>query len=217
MPPDFSTCYLTHHLSRYPGLPMINRTVLGLSIITVCACSSVFAQNTASIAQPALSLDLAYQAANATLASCIANGFPNATVAVADINGVLLVVLRSPAAPEPTIESARRKAYTSAKTGMSTAEFAKSKGWTDPNPLPSAATAPAFRDAVPPANAGAQNPFANLPVFDNDPALVPWGGGLTIKANGKIVGGIGLSGAPGGQKDEDCVSEGLAKIKDKLK
>ena len=191
---------------------MLGRTALWLGICAVFVSELTLSQNTAPASvQPALSLDAAYQAAVTALASCKAKGFPNATVAVADAEGGLLVLLRSPNAPAPTVESARRKAYTAAKTGMSTAEFAKSKGWTDPNPPPSANTRAGT--GMPPPNANQVNPFSNLPVFDNDPMLVPWGGGSTIKVNDKVVGGIGLSGAAGGQKDEDCVTDGLAKIK----
>lgn len=149
-----------------------------------------------------LSLDDAYGLAKSALEQCRVNGYPNSAVAVTDKAGVVVVLLREPGAPEPTAESARRKAYTSAKTGMSTAEFAKSKNWVDTNPPPRPQSSGAPPAAPPGAGA---NPFANLPVFDNDPNLVPWGGGLTLKSGSAVVGGIGLSGAAGGQKDEDCV------------
>jgi hypothetical protein len=37
-------------------------------------------------------------------------------------------------------------------------------------------------------------------------------GGVAIMAGGNIIGGIGVSGAPGGQFDEECARAGLAKI-----
>jgi uncharacterized protein GlcG (DUF336 family) len=42
-------------------------------------------------------------------------------------------------------------------------------------------------------------------------------GGVTIKANGAAIGGIGVSGAPGGNFDEECALSALAKVQDKLK
>ncbi len=42
------------------------------------------------------------------------------------------------------------------------------------------------------------------------------GGGLPIEAAGSLVGGIGISGAPGGDLDEDCARDGLAAIEDEL-
>jgi len=42
-------------------------------------------------------------------------------------------------------------------------------------------------------------------------------GGVAIMAGGNIIGGIGVSGAPGGQFDEECARAGLAKIADRMK
>ena len=42
-------------------------------------------------------------------------------------------------------------------------------------------------------------------------------GGVAIKAGDTIIGGIGVSGAPGGQFDEECARAALAKIKDRMK
>jgi hypothetical protein len=36
------------------------------------------------------------------------------------------------------------------------------------------------------------------------------------KAGNDTIGGIGVSGAPGGDKDEACANAGLAKIRDRL-
>jgi uncharacterized protein GlcG (DUF336 family) len=37
-----------------------------------------------------------------------------------------------------------------------------------------------------------------------------------IRAGGTLVGAIGVSGAPGGQADEDCAVKGLASIQEDL-
>ena len=42
-------------------------------------------------------------------------------------------------------------------------------------------------------------------------------GAIVIRAGGQIIGAIGVSGAPGGQFDEACAREALAKIQDKIK
>jgi uncharacterized protein GlcG (DUF336 family) len=42
-------------------------------------------------------------------------------------------------------------------------------------------------------------------------------GALPIKIGDEVVGAAGVSGAPGGEKDEDCVKNGIAKIADSLK
>ena len=42
-------------------------------------------------------------------------------------------------------------------------------------------------------------------------------GALPIKIGEEVVGAAGVSGAPGGEKDEACVQTGLDKVKDQLK
>ena len=42
-------------------------------------------------------------------------------------------------------------------------------------------------------------------------------GALPVKVGEDVVGGIGASGAPGGDKDEVCVKAGLDKVADQLK
>lgn len=45
---------------------------------------------------------------------------------------------------------------------------------------------------------------------------LPLGGGVTIEAEGSLVGGIGVSGAPGPDMDDACARAGLAAIEDDL-
>jgi len=42
-------------------------------------------------------------------------------------------------------------------------------------------------------------------------------GGVAIMANGATIGGLGVSGAPGGNFDEECARAAMAKIKDRMK
>jgi uncharacterized protein GlcG (DUF336 family) len=42
------------------------------------------------------------------------------------------------------------------------------------------------------------------------------GGGLTVEAGGSTVGGVGVSGAPGGEADEACAKAGIEAVQDKL-
>lgn len=42
------------------------------------------------------------------------------------------------------------------------------------------------------------------------------GGGVPIEASGSIVGGIGVSGAPGGDMDDACARAGIEAIKDDI-
>jgi uncharacterized protein GlcG (DUF336 family) len=49
------------------------------------------------------------------------------------------------------------------------------------------------------------------------PNVVGVGGGVPIKAGAETIGGVGVSGAPGGEKDEACANAGLAKVEAALK
>jgi uncharacterized protein GlcG (DUF336 family) len=42
-------------------------------------------------------------------------------------------------------------------------------------------------------------------------------GGVPIRAGDEVIGAIGVSGAPGGEKDEACANAGIARIADLLK
>jgi uncharacterized protein GlcG (DUF336 family) len=48
------------------------------------------------------------------------------------------------------------------------------------------------------------------------PNVVLLGGGLLIEAGGSIVGGIGVSGAPGGTEDDACARAGIDAVRDRL-
>ena len=48
------------------------------------------------------------------------------------------------------------------------------------------------------------------------PKVTPLVGGLIIQAGGSVLGGVGVAGAPGGDKDEACAKAGLESVRDKL-
>ena len=48
------------------------------------------------------------------------------------------------------------------------------------------------------------------------PRVTMLAGALIIETGGTLVGAIGVSGAPGGDKDEKCAKAGLDAIRDKL-
>ena len=48
--------------------------------------------------------------------------------------------------------------------------------------------------------------------------VIPLGGGMPIKVGEETIGGIGVSGVPGGQEgDENCAKAALTKVADQLK
>jgi len=48
------------------------------------------------------------------------------------------------------------------------------------------------------------------------PNITPLPGAVAVKVNGEMIAAIGVSGAPGGDKDEACARAGILKISDRL-
>jgi uncharacterized protein GlcG (DUF336 family) len=133
-----------------------------------------------------LSTVAAQQAAQAALARCQKEGFTVA-VAVVDRGGQPLVMLRDSLAGSHTSQTAINKAATAVSFRTDTTELA--------------ATSQAGKAA---------SGIRQLP------NVVAVGGGLVIRAKGAIVGGIGVSGAPGGDSDDACAKAGIAAINDAI-
>jgi uncharacterized protein GlcG (DUF336 family) len=48
------------------------------------------------------------------------------------------------------------------------------------------------------------------------PGVLLLQGGLPIRAGGSLIGAVGVSGAPGGEKDEACAAAGLKAVQERL-
>jgi uncharacterized protein GlcG (DUF336 family) len=59
--------------------------------------------------------------------------------------------------------------------------------------------------------------WAANPPAPNIEGTVGRAGGVPIKAGDEVIGAIGVSGSPGGEKDEVCAFAGVAKIASQLK
>lgn len=136
-----------------------------------------------AVTSATLSMEDALQAAKAAVADCRGKGYM-VSVAVVDASGHLLVLLRSNDAGPHTVDSSYRKAYTALSLRKPTHELAQMIA-KDPE-------IQALRDM-------------------NDMILI-LGGGLPIQINGKVVGGIGVGGAPGVMLDVACAQAGIKAI-----
>ena len=88
-------------------------------------------------------------------------------------------------------------------TGPHTVDFSRKKAY----------TALTFkRTSMETGKAWAANPPA-----PNIDGTVGTGGGVPIRAGNDVIGAVGVSGAPGGDKDEACSNAGIAKIAEQLK
>jgi uncharacterized protein GlcG (DUF336 family) len=48
------------------------------------------------------------------------------------------------------------------------------------------------------------------------PGILLLAGGLPIRAGGSLIGAVGVSGAPGGEKDEACAAAGIKAVQERL-
>ena len=109
------------------------------------------------------------------------------SVAVVGRNGEVILQMRGDNAPPHTVENSFRKAY-SARTFR----------------VPSGELVQRVKD----------NPTAPFVHLSN---VVAAQGALPIKAGDDVIGAVGVSGAPGGEKDEVCAKAGIDKAADTLK
>jgi uncharacterized protein GlcG (DUF336 family) len=109
------------------------------------------------------------------------------SVVIVDRGGNVAASVRGDGTPPHTLNFARMKAYTARTRSQ-----------------PSLQTMKQMEDPA----------FAFLRQI---PDVVGVGGGVPIKAGNEVIGGVGVSGAPGGEKDEVCANAGLAKVEDALK
>ena len=140
----------------------------------------------ATFAVRMMTLETALKAAHGALAKCRDGGYQVA-VAVVDRSGIAQVVLRDRFAGAHTADMALDKAWTAVSFRTNTSELAKASA--------------------------AGSPQSGI---RHRPRVVAVGGGLTIEGVGALVGGIGVSGAPGGERDEICARAGIAVIQDSL-
>ena len=138
------------------------------------------------ITYKSLSPDIALELARAALAACRERGFQVA-VAVVDRFGVAQVLLRDRFAGPHTVPTATGKAWTAVTFRTGTGELA---GMTQPG-----------------------MPQAGVRAL---PGVVVIAGGLTVEAGGSTAGGVGVSGAPGGEADEACAKAGIEAVREKL-
>lgn len=140
----------------------------------------------ASFTVRSMTPEAALKAAQAALAKCRAGGYQVA-VAVVDRGGITQVVLRDRLAGPHTLEVATNKAWTATSFKTSTRELER-------------LTRPGE------AMSGLRQVSRFLAI----------GGGIPVEAAGSLLGGIGVSGAPGGDADHACATAGIDAVRDEL-
>src|SRR5215471_1344153 len=102
-------------------------------------------------------------------------------------DGEVLVAVRGDEAPPHTMENSQKKAYTARTFRIPSGEFAQR-----------------VKD----------NPTTGAVHLSG---IVAAQGALPIKVGDEVIGAVGVSGAPGGDKDEACAKTGIDKVADQLK
>lgn len=119
--------------------------------------------------------------------ACAAQGY-GVSVHVVGREGEVRFAIRGDNSRPHGFENSRRKAYTARVARIPSADFAKR----------------AETEAT-------QREQKTLP------GIIAIGGGLPIKVGNEVIGGVGVSGAPGADKDAACAQVGLDKAADMLK
>ena len=133
-------------------------------------------------------LSLATALAIATTAADVCKGQGyRVSVSVVGRTGEPLVQLRGDDASPHTLDFSFRKAYTARTFRVPSGEIA--------------------------------NRFKQDPAYFavHVPNTAPSQGALPVKIGDEVIGAVGVSGAPGGDKDEACAKAGLDKVADQLK
>ena len=130
--------------------------------------------------------ETALELAQAALEDCRSRGYQVA-VAVVDRFGATQAVLRDELAGAHTPETARRKAWTAVSFRTDTLTLAE------------------VTEA-----GGAASGLRHVS------GAMMVGGGIPVEAAGEMVGGVGVSGAPGGDADAECAEAGIEAVSDLL-
>ena len=166
---------------------------IALALVFVAGVAPTGALAQGVVNRPQLSAALANELVGDTVAICAKQGHKVWAVVV-NLDGVRQAVLRGDGAPIHSQDNAFYKAYSAASITLGRNEGSTKE------------VADRMAKAAP-----SSVPFTQLP-------NVTYGqGGVTIRAGNTAIGAIGVSGAPGGQLDEACARDAIAKIQDRIK
>lgn len=164
----------------------ITRGLPGLLCVVAALGAEAASGQDATYTVKMMTPETALRAAQAALRKCRDDGY-QVTVAVVDRGGIAQVVLRDRFAGPHTVKMAVDKAWTAVSFRTPTAELAK-----------------------------ATQPGSPQSGIRHRPRVVAVAGGLLIESGGTLVGGIGVSGAPGGDRDDVCARAGIDAVRDSL-
>ena len=162
------------------------RALTAIAAVALCATAATSALAAAPapqvLQQPNVSLALANELINATMAACHADG-RSAVAVVVDRGGNLIAVQRDDSVGPHNTDAAVRKAFTALSTKTPTRLLA--------------------------ANARANPESQNLNTVYS---LLLIGGGVPLKVGKDVIGAIGVGGSGGAAQDEGCALQAIAQV-----
>ena len=164
---------------------------LALGLVAGVVATGADAQGVVN--RPQVSAAIANELVGESVAICAKQGYKVWAVVV-NTDGVRQALLRGDGAPIHSQDNAYYKAYTAASLTLGRNESSTKEMY----------------DRM------AKSPASTVPTTQL-PNVTFAQGAIVIRAGGQIIGALGVSGAPGGQYDEACAKEALAKVQDRLK
>lgn len=168
-------------ISNYLSKAVVALAVVGCSASVLAATPTITKANLV-LQQPNVSLELANELIEATMAACHAEG-KSAVVAVVDRGGNLIALQRDNNVGPHNTDAAVRKAFTALSTKTPSRKL---------------------------ADVARANPDSNnLNTVDD---LLLLGGGVPLKFGNEVIGAIAAGGAGGAVQDESCALQGIEKV-----
>ena len=155
---------------------------LGAGVLFGAGVAPTSAQAEGTFTITSMTPDTAVKLAQAALKSCRDKGY-QVTVAVVDRGGNVQALIRDRFAGPHTPDTAIGKAWTAVSFRTNTTDMA--------------------------ANTQSGKPQSGT---RHIPGALMLGGGMIVEAGGGIIGGVGVSGAPGGDLDDACAADGIDAI-----
>lgn len=168
----------------------VSRTALhaaGIPLAAAFVSSLSGAANAQLVTHKDITAAMAITMAETAIATCKTNGY-NVSANVVGRQGEVIVAMRGDGTGPHTIENSMKKAYTARAFRRSSGDFAD--------------------NVIKNNYAAGQLRLTNV---------TPARGALPIMLGEETIGAIGVSGAPGGEKDEACAKAGIDKVAAELK
>jgi uncharacterized protein GlcG (DUF336 family) len=166
---------------------------VAIGVGALLTAGAAVAQAQGIVTTQKISAALANELVGESVANCASKGYKVVAVVV-DTDGVRQAFLRGDGAPMHSIDNAYSKAYTAMSMGPArkeetTKQIADRLAKSAPSGVP-------------------YNPLPNITYAQ---------GAVAIVHNGNYLGALGVSGAPGGNFDEECARAALGKVRDRMK